>query len=89
MTQENSSADAYTQDTRLESVYPQFHLLQGRKARSRGVSYVWPVVFSPPLLILWFWLVVLFYIIIIIIIIIIIEPHVFWPLVLVIYGIDP
>ena len=73
-----------TQVTRSGGAYPQFHLLQGREARSRGVSYVWPVVFSPPLLILWFWLVVLFYIIIIII-----EPHVFGPLVLVIYGIDP
>ena len=72
-----------TQVTRSEGAYPQFHLLQGREARSRGVSYVWPVVFSPPLLILWFWPVVLFYIIIII------EPHVFGPLVLVIYGIDP
>ena len=59
---------------------PPVHSLQGREARSRGVSYVWPVVFSPPFLILWFWPVVLFYIIIIIII----EPHV-----LVIYGIDP
>ena len=72
-----------TQVTRSGGAYPQFHLLQGREAHSRGVSYVWPVVFSPPLLILWFWPVVLFYIIIII------EPHVFGPLVLVIYGIDP
>ena len=72
-----------TQVIRSEGVYPHFHLLQGREARSRGVSYVWPVVFSPSLLILWFWPVVLFYIIIII------EPHVFGPPVLVIYGIDP
>ena len=72
-----------TQVTRSEGAYPQFHLLQGRETRSHGVSYVWPVVFIPPLLILWFWPMVLFYIIIII------EPHVFGPLVLVIYGIDP
>ena len=64
----------HTQVTRSEGAYPQFHLLQGREARSRGVSYVWPVVFSPPFLILWFWPVVLFYIIIII------EPHVLGPL---------
>ena len=71
------------QVTRSEGAYPQFHLLQGREAHSRGVSYVWPVVFSPPLFILWFWPVVLFYIIIIV------EPHVFGTLVLVIYAIDP
>ena len=62
---------------------PQCTHFKAVKARSRGVSYVWLVVFSPPFLILWFWPVVLLYIIIII------EPHVFRPLVLVIYGIDP
>ena len=68
-TQENSSKGAYPQVHREGTVaahtghpfrrcVPPVHLLQGREACSRGVSYVWPVVFSPPFLILWFWPVV-------------------------------
>ena len=84
-TQENSSKGAYPQVRRegtaaahaghlFKRCVPPVHLLQGREACSRWVSYVWPVEFSPPFLILWFWPVVLFNIIIII------ELHVLGPL---------